>query len=408
MPTTRRQPRESLGRTAPTSSRDVWVVGRCDTNLLASLTTAGWNLQPYVTDAPGPQPSVLLVSWNKGDVTLEEILTLAENHPASSVVLLAPRRVLARAATHSAARRLTLVSTPTSPAVLAHMLASANHVARLEALAEDTLLMDGAGAGPLTGQSTAIRRARLRMSEAYLSGDPLWVSGPLGSGKQWMVEQIHEATTGDAPFEVIDCAELDPSSQRSAIASATERLAASGAGLLCLQQAEHLDARLRPIAEARAYGIHLACWSRAADLDAPTGYCHIEIPPLASRPLDVLWATHSILTPHRLTLDAAAARLLQGYRWPGNYLELERVVLRAVRSARGGRIHPRDLNLDVDWQAEGADPEPSCELKKLEASAIRRALESTNGCKAKAARRLGIGRATLYRRLREMSRNGEL
>ena len=101
------------------------------------------------------------------------------------------------------------------------------------------------------------------------------------------------------------------------------------------------------------------------------------------------------------TLVPEAANLLLRYKWPGNVRELENALERAVALARSDRIDVDDLPAEV-----GAAP-PTIQtvdevrtLAEVERDYIGAALRASGGNRAKAAERLGIGAATLYRKLK--------
>ena len=94
------------------------------------------------------------------------------------------------------------------------------------------------------------------------------------------------------------------------------------------------------------------------------------------------------------------------YSWPGNVRELQNVVHRAMLSCDAEELDVVHLPADLRQAVEGAGAEGAGDegeevvpLRELERRAIRRALRATNGSVEKAARLLGMGRATLYRRL---------
>ena len=111
-----------------------------------------------------------------------------------------------------------------------------------------------------------------------------------------------------------------------------------------------------------------------------------------------------------LTFAPDVVPLLVKYRWPGNVRELENAIERAVVLARGNVVTREDLPEAVR-RSEG-DPglqrrpvirfEVGQSLETLEREAISRTLEAVGGKREVAASILGIGLATLYRRLREM------
>ena len=91
--------------------------------------------------------------------------------------------------------------------------------------------------------------------------------------------------------------------------------------------------------------------------------------------------------------------LLQQYSWKGNIRELKNVLARAVILGDGREIHPEHLPYEIQKQNEAAFPGVS--LAAVEKQHIQKILHYTNGNKAKAARLLQIGLATLYRKLEE-------
>jgi len=101
-----------------------------------------------------------------------------------------------------------------------------------------------------------------------------------------------------------------------------------------------------------------------------------------------------------------ALRMLKSYPWPGNVRELENCVERAVIVAAGRVITEQDLPESIRAQAS-PDQATNIQLNvpmkmdEIERLMINQTLLYTNGDKAKAARLLGIGRKTLYRKLEQ-------
>jgi DNA-binding NtrC family response regulator len=118
---------------------------------------------------------------------------------------------------------------------------------------------------------------------------------------------------------------------------------------------------------------------------------------------------------HSIAPEALAA--LARHHWPGNVRELQNVVHRSLLACRSDEVTLADLPPDIRELAlptilptvhvngvSGARyQEPSEEdivpLRELERRAIQRALRATHGSVGRAAKLLGIGRATLYRRI---------
>lgn len=135
----------------------------------------------------------------------------------------------------------------------------------------------------------------------------------------------------------------------------------------------------------------------------------LEIPPLRQRPEDVEGLARALLSriAHRMGAaitgyTAAALMHIQRYDWPGNVRELENVIERACALAVGSLIDvddlPRELRVcAAPVQSRTADIRP---LPDLEREHILATLRRNGGNKTETARQLKIGRATLFRKLR--------
>jgi transcriptional regulator of acetoin/glycerol metabolism len=101
-------------------------------------------------------------------------------------------------------------------------------------------------------------------------------------------------------------------------------------------------------------------------------------------------------------LEDEALADLCAREWPGNVRELENVIESALALARGPRLRRGDLSLSRGVAPSlGARPELGIplSLEAYERCALERALEEAGGDVKRAARRLGIGRSTFYRKL---------
>jgi DNA-binding NtrC family response regulator len=134
----------------------------------------------------------------------------------------------------------------------------------------------------------------------------------------------------------------------------------------------------------------------------------LKLPPLRERKSDIPLLVHSFLEkfgdpqkPPR-TISEEAMRRLISYDWPGNVRELENAVERAVALSSGPILHMADLPTNLQQASSEAAPDADelVPLDELERRAIARALRETGGDKLAAARLLGIGKTTLYRKLK--------
>jgi two-component system response regulator HydG len=129
---------------------------------------------------------------------------------------------------------------------------------------------------------------------------------------------------------------------------------------------------------------------------------NIFLPPLRERKEDIpLLAYHALkqaastsrLPVHGISPKAMA--VLRAYHWPGNVRELQNVIQRALVTARGTMITPKDLSfIREERGGQGLT------LKEMERAHIRRILRDTEGNISQAARILGIGRSTLVQKLK--------
>jgi len=145
----------------------------------------------------------------------------------------------------------------------------------------------------------------------------------------------------------------------------------------------------------------------------------IEVPPLRERQADVPMLVQHFVRLHRerlgtdeVSFDRDALDVLTRYDWPGNVRELENVVQRAMVSRRGGVISVAALppklvmrSMGLTEEAETSpDPDGIMPLEAIERRAIEHALRVLDGNVSLAATRLGMGRATLYRKLASYGR----
>ena len=138
----------------------------------------------------------------------------------------------------------------------------------------------------------------------------------------------------------------------------------------------------------------------------------LHIPPLRERPGDVMpIARHLLqrmgkeLLRSDIAISERAATALLRHDWPGNVRELSNVLERAISSTGGGSIHLHDLPFYLhDLERPGARASPSS-MREIQAvaerEAIQFALKETGNNKARAARRLGIHRTLLYKKMKK-------
>jgi transcriptional regulator with PAS, ATPase and Fis domain len=127
----------------------------------------------------------------------------------------------------------------------------------------------------------------------------------------------------------------------------------------------------------------------------------IDMPPLRERRNDIPYLIEHFLDKAAEEgqkapgISKEALAIMMDYHWPGNIRELQSAVRFALVKSKGELIRPKDLPLELKkWKDERSSPGPA---RKLDPERVQAALLQSGGNKAKAAKNLGVGRATLYR-----------
>ena len=275
------------------------------------------------------------------------------------------------------------------------------------------------------------------------------ITGESGSGKERLARFIHDESARTAgPFLAINCAAVPESlleselfgHARGSFTGASQDRAglfeAANGGTLLLDEIGDVppamqvkllrvlqEREVRRVGENRARPINvrvLAATNRdlladvhsarfRQDLYYRLRVVEVVVPPLRERREDILPLARKLVaaaakrfakkTP---TLTPNAANLLLRYHWPGNVRELENALERAVALSRSDCIDADDLPPEIS--APPPAPGVSSDVRTLaevERDYVDAALRATGGNRAKAAERLGIGVATLYRKLRQ-------
>lgn len=149
---------------------------------------------------------------------------------------------------------------------------------------------------------------------------------------------------------------------------------------------------------------------------------HIHMPPLRDRKEDIRPLIEHFLKvqsdrlglTEQVSLDPAVEEILEHYSWPGNVRQLQNVVARTLILAEGNLITLSDLPPeitradlgDVSGSGEGDEARLSGrnlreQVRSYEVALIKEAINDADGDRQAAAKRLGIGLSTLYRKLDE-------
>jgi transcriptional activator for dhaKLM operon len=144
-----------------------------------------------------------------------------------------------------------------------------------------------------------------------------------------------------------------------------------------------------------------------ADLFYALSRIAIHLPPLRDRAADLPLIVNATLdrlrrqSGRRVEVSSEALQLLRHYRWPGNVRELENALERAAVLADSGVIEARHLPDSIrgrGWPGEPIEHVP--DLQEAEYETIVRAASACQGNLTKMAEMLGIGRTTLWRKIK--------
>ena len=279
---------------------------------------------------------------------------------------------------------------------------------------------------------------------------PVLITGESGVGKELVARALHEVSAlAEDKFLAVDSASLVGSLMESelfghmkgaftgAIANKVGLVRAADGGTLFLDEIGELTIELqakllrllqerevRPIGATRAAKVNvriLAATNRTLleeveqgrfrkDLYYRLNVIRIHIPPLRERPADIpLLARYFVdmHAVHRAVISDEVMMRFMEHRWPGNVRELENAIRRMVVLKSDPVLKLRDLpsNLKAPEQHAGASRNGGvvC-LQEVERQHILEVVERTRGDIQEAADLLGIGKTTLYRKLKQYRR----
>jgi len=344
----------------------------------------------------------------------------------------------------------------TKPVELAHLGAVATRAlekARLRQM--NRYLADRRGrlpATPLLGTSAPMRELAQQI-ELLARSDrtTVLITGESGTGKGYVAESIHRASArGERPMVEINCAalsgatldaelfgqELTPSNGSDALRPGLLDIAEGGS--VFLDEIGDLDPQLQPkllrVLEGKSFRRLGGTREITADvrLIAATGkdlvsevtdgkfredlyyrlsVMPINLPPLRARSredlLELIARLVEELRPNLIDapteLDDEVLERLLKYAWPGNIRELRNVLERAMIMARGlERVAIAHLPTEVrEASGSGVDHHIPRTLSEVERIHIDRTLRAHNANRTRAARELGISRATLIKKIKE-------
>ncbi len=306
----------------------------------------------------------------------------------------------------------------------------------------------------LVGASPEMLHVYEQLRHAAARRAPVLIHGETGTGKGLVAHAIHAlGERNGKPFVTVDCACLAPTLIESelygvtrgaftgAVADRAGLVQSAQTGTLFLDEVGELPLEMQPkllrlleegevrrLGSPHSQSVDVRTISATTqDLDALVAdrrfrvelyyrlaVLHIELPPLRLRRHDIpLLAAHfasrHLFRNEPITVTEGAMDVLRQYFWPGNVRELKNAIEAAVPTLTRNSIHVHNLPRRVTEgvRVSSDDEGPACadealNLKRLEQKAIVQALRHTRNDKTKAARLLGIGKTTLYRKLKQM------
>jgi len=382
---------------------------------------------------------------------LELLKRVREHYPQTAVVMLTQFGTIDSAVEATRLGAADYVTKPFRVAELRTKLGRLVH--SLETDQENRVLREQLrtrpGFGELIGTSQKMNRVYRLVEKVSHHSYPVLVLGESGTGKELVARSIHYlGERRNKPFVPVDCSALVPTLIESelfsyvkgaftgAVHSKQGLLESAGGGTLFLDeigdlpidlQAKLLRAlqehEVKPVGSTERVSISariIAATHRDLESSVRAGtfrqdlffrlnVVQIKLPPLRERKNDIPLLVNAFLEKFsdgheraRTISEDAVARLL-AYDWPGNVRELENAVERAVALGSGPILHVGDLpsNLQYGTQERLPDKDEFLPLDELERRAILRALREAGGDKLAAARLLGIGKTTLYRKLKQ-------
>ena len=412
----------------------------------------------------GHVADILLINLPAGsNHGLELVSEVKALHPGISVIVMTATNSVSKAV--EAMRRgasdyltkpfaMDELSTVLDRAAQSHRTGTATRVLR-----EKLRLSEGPGA--MIGRSLAMEKIYRILSKVALSAHPVLILGESGTGKELVARTIHACgANAQKPFLPVDCGSIVPTLMESelfgyvkgaftgAIRSKDGLLVSAEGGTVFLDEIGELsldlqakllralqEKEVRPVGATHRIPIKariIAATNRdlaamveqgsfRKDLYYRLNVVNLKVPPLRDRREDIpLLAAHfldriSRERGQKFTLSDEALRIMMDHDWPGNVRELENAMQHGCTFSSGPVIHLGDLTtllknrgIEAQHAAKTADGSATADgasrmktLAEMEREAILSAVRTFKGDKLKAAKLLGIGKTTLYRKLKE-------
>ena len=305
----------------------------------------------------------------------------------------------------------------------------------------------------MIGTSAALGQAKTLAEQVAPTDATVLLEGPTGSGKELFAQAIHQASgRRGKPFVAVNCSAFSKELLESelfgyrkgaftgALTDKKGLIEEANLGTLFLDEIGELElglqAKLLRVLEGQEFiktgdtkptrvNVRLvAATNRNLRQEAQEGHFRadlyyrlsvvvVAVPALSARRADIpalamYFAQHfgAKLRKPALAISPEALQTLQNYPWPGNVRELKNVLERAaILTPPGAPLTvdglPPELQLASLQFDAAAGPDDERSLRYVEKQHILRILHEASGNKTEAARQLGIGLTTLYRKMQE-------
>ena len=308
--------------------------------------------------------------------------------------------------------------------------------------------VEDSGLDPFLGTSSAIRRLRDLSNRVADSQCPVLLQGETGSGKGVLANWIHRrGPRASEKFLDLNCAGLsrelleselfghEKGAFTSALSAKQGLLETADRGTVFLDEIGDIDLQVQPkllkvledkmfrrLGDTRDRSVDIRLISAThrellelvrqnvfrSDLYFRMNIVPIKVPPLRERVEDIPVLVEHLTgrlqgsrSDREITVDKSAMELIQRYSWPGNIRELRNVLERGILLAEGAVITGRHLQFQQSFPAVPmADRQLSGTLCEMESSYISFVLGRENGSVLRTAQRLGIGRSSLYAKMK--------
>ncbi|MDR6879872.1 PrpR N-terminal domain-containing protein [Bacillus sp. 3255] len=290
----------------------------------------------------------------------------------------------------------------------------------------------------IMGSSSVILQSIKRAKALSQTKEAIWISGEEGSGKQLFSQAIHSASpfSGDELY-ILPCDQLSQEEQ-TAVLLGTDiypgLLFKESVGTICLDHVQHVNPSLqRKLLEAMKQGMHarlivtsphpikLMLKKEEMDQDFVLAFMdhYVSLPPLRERLEDIAEIARVLIAGY----NSRHGKQIVGIRpevleddlmhklWPGNIHQLKLVIESMLASTNGHYVGTKEAqegwqkvkeSLQSETSGHHATVNLSGTWDEIEMRILLQILEKEGMNQSKAAKRLGINRSTLWRKLKDV------